>query len=240
MANAPSESLAAADKKKSSSSRVTQMLMTLVWVVGAQFVAAGRWDWTRGWICVVVWIVPMTILGLIAQRYNPQLMKERAKWRRKDTKPFDKVFMSLYLPCIILQPVVAGFDAVRYHWSSIPFGFVYPGILLFLLATGLVGWVLCINPFAETTVRIQSDRGHTVIATGPYHFVRHPMYIGTILMNVATPLIWGSVWALVVAGVTAVLFVARTAFEDRTLRRELTGYEDYADRTRYRLLPGIW
>lgn len=240
MSNAQSERLVAAGKKKSSASRITQMLLTLVWMVGAQFAAAGRWDWTRGWICVVVWIVPMTTLGLVTQRYNPQLMKERAKWRRKDTKRFDKIFMSLYLPCVLLQPVAAGFDAVRYHWSSIPFEFVYPGILLFLLATGLVGWVLCVNPFAETTLRIQTDRGHTVIATGPYHFVRHPMYIGTILMSLATPLVWGSVWALVAAGVTAVLFVVRTAFEDRTLRRELPGYEDYAVRTRYRLLPGVW
>jgi protein-S-isoprenylcysteine O-methyltransferase Ste14 len=99
---------------------------------------------------------------------------------------------------------------------------------------------LTTNPHLETTVRIQKDRGHKVITTGPYRFVRHPMYTGVLLMYAGWPLILGSMWSYVVVGIIVVLFVVRTALEDRTLRTELEGYEAYAGRTRYRLLPGVW
>lgn len=240
MAGAQAETVVAPDKRKSVSTRVAQVVLTLIWAIGSQFLAAGTWNWTRGWICVSVWIVTMSLVTLFTQRYNPQLMKERAKWRRKDTKRFDQIFLTIYLPLVLIQPVVAGFDAVRYRWSTIPFAYVYPGIILLLLASALIAWVLCTNPYAETSVRIQTDRGQEVITTGPYRFVRHPMYVGVILLYFATPMIWGSLWALAVAGVIAVLMVSRTALEDRTLRRELPGYEEYAVHTRYRLLPHLW
>jgi protein-S-isoprenylcysteine O-methyltransferase Ste14 len=144
------------------------------------------------------------------------------------------------MPLFSIQPAVAGLDAVRYHWSSMPFEFVYVGIILFALAMVLIASVLVVNPYAESSVRIQTDRGHTVITSGPYRLVRHPMYVGSFLMNLGMPLILGSVWALVLTGVITLLFVWRTAHEDQTLRRELPGYEEYAARTRYRLLPGLW
>jgi len=129
---------------------------------------------------------------------------------------------------------------VRYHWSSMPFVFVYVGAILFALAMVLIAWVMVVNPFAETSVRIQTDRGHTVITSGPYRIVRHPMYLGAILMYTATSLVWGSVWALALAAVMTGLMIWRTSREDRTLRQELAGYEEYSSRTRYRLLPGLW
>ena len=204
------------------------------------FLGAGRIDWIRGWICVALWVISLTALGILTQRYNPQLMKERAKWRRKDTKGFDKIFLLVYMPFSQIQPALAGMDAVRFHWSSLPFAFVYVGAVLYCLAMALIGWVLCTNPYAETSVRIQHDRGQTVVTAGPYRIVRHPMYVGASLMNLATPLVWGSLWALAVGGILALLFIVRTALEDRTLRRELPGYEEYTAQTRYRLLPGIW
>jgi protein-S-isoprenylcysteine O-methyltransferase Ste14 len=121
-----------------------------------------------------------------------------------------------------------------------PFAFVYVGAALFAASLVLIGWVMVVNPYAETSIRIQSDRGQTVITFGPYRFVRHPMYVGTMLMGVANPLVWGSVWALAVSGVISLLFLWRTAMEDQTLRKELTGYDEYAGQTRYRLLPGVW
>jgi len=135
---------------------------------------------------------------------------------------------------------LAGMDAVRFRWSSMPFVSVYIGAVLYGLSMALVGWVLCTNPFAESSVRIQHDRGHTVVSSGPYRFVRHPMYVGSCFMYAATGLILGSVWALLDAGLLAILLVVRTALEDRTLRRELAGYEEYASRTRCRLIPGVW
>jgi protein-S-isoprenylcysteine O-methyltransferase Ste14 len=104
----------------------------------------------------------------------------------------------------------------------------------------LLAWAMAVNPFAETTVRIQTERGHTVVRSGPYRLVRHPMYAGAILMFLGTPLILGSMLALLLAIGVVLLFVGRTALEDRTLRRELQGYEAYATCTRYRLLPGVW
>jgi len=97
-----------------------------------------------------------------------------------------------------------------------------------------------VNPFAEPAVRIQKERQHVAIAKGPYRFVRHPMYTGLILGSASPPLILGSAWALVPAALIMVLFLVRAALEDRTLRAELQGYAEYAQKTRYRLVPGIW
>ncbi len=210
-----------------------------LWIVSL-FAGAGRLDWPRGWISVAVYVIGMGALGLIVHRFNPGLLQQRAKWRRKDTKRFDKVFLAILLPVSLLQPAVAGMDVVRFRSSSMPPAVLYPGVALFGLALALIAWTLVVNRHAETSVRIQTDRGHSVVDSGPYRFVRHPMYVGAIIMNVGTPLLWGSLWAMAVGGFLIALFVWRTALEDRTLRRELAGYEDYAGRTRHRLVPGLW
>ncbi len=226
--------------KPSAARRLLQVVVNYIWFTGSLFLAAGRFDWTRGWISVALSVTGLTAMGLIVQRYNPELMAQRARWRRKDTKRFDKIFMAVYLPLVLAQPAVAGLDAVRFRWSSIPFAFVYVGAVLFVASLVLLTWAMMVNPYAEASVRIQNDRGHTVVTSGPYRFVRHPMYAGIILMSLANPLIWGSVWALVMSAVMILLFLWRTAQEDQTLRRELPGYEEYSSHTCYRLLPGVW
>ena len=136
--------------------------------------------------------------------------------------------------------VLSGFDAVRYRWTSMP-GWLLPiGAALHFAGLGPVLWTILSNPHAETTVRIQTDRGHRVVSTGPYRFVRHPMYVGIIVMFLGWPLILGSWVGLAVAGGIAALFFVRTALEDATLRRELEGYEAFCRETRYRLVPGMW
>jgi protein-S-isoprenylcysteine O-methyltransferase Ste14 len=220
--------------------RLIQTLMfTAIWLA-ALFGSAGTFDWTRGWTYAALYVGGMGALGAIIRKTNPDLIEARAKIRRKDTKAFDKVFLAIFLPLTLVQPAVAGLDAVRFHWSSMPDEFLYVGTALLLPAMALIGWTMAVNRYAETTVRIQTDRGHTVVDRGPYRFVRHPMYVGAMVMYVATALILGSFWALAVAGVIVLLFIWRTAMEDLTLRRELAGYEEYAARTRYRLLPGVW
>jgi len=220
--------------------RLLQIVGTYAWFIGSLFLAAGRLDWMRGWIAVALWVVGLTSIGLVAQRYNPTLLEQRAKWRRQDTKGFDKIFLAILVPVVMIQPAVAGLDAVRYRWSSMPFALVYVGAILFVLSMVLIGWVMAVNPYAESSVRIQTDRGHTVVTCGPYRLVRHPMYVGSILMYLGTPLVWGSVWALVLTAVIILLFIWRTAREDQTLRQELAGYEEFTARTPYRLLPGVW
>ena len=219
---------------------VLQAVVSMGLWVAAVFAGAGSLHWTRGWIASAAFVVCMTAGGLVVHRVNPGLVKERSKWRRKDTKPFDKIFLAIYLPLGFIQPAVGGIEVVRLGRASIPFSAVYPGLALFLTAMGLVTWTLSVNPHAESTVRIQSDRGHTVVTTGPYRIVRHPMYAGAILMYAAIGLVLGSMWALAVGALLVILLVWRTAMEDGTLRRELPGYDQYAGVTRYRLIPGVW
>jgi len=206
----------------------------------ALFGGAGRLDWTRGWIYVAVSLVALVAIEVLVRRHNPAVLEARSNWRHKNTEVFDKVFLAIFAPSFFLQPAIAGLDAVRFGWSSIPFWTVYVGLAFSVLGSALVAWTLAVNPHAESTVRIQTDRGHAVISTGPYQIVRHPMYVGIILGYVGGPLILGSMWALAISGLLIALFVARTALEDQTLRRELSGYKEYCARTRYRLVPRLW
>lgn len=218
---------------------IRMMAAPLLWIC-ALFAAAGSFAWPRGWMAVALYIVGMGAIGVVVRHFNAPLMEARAKRRYAGAKPFDKVFLGLLIPLVFIQAAVAGLDAVRFRWSSMPFALAYTGAVLFALSIALIAWSMAVNPHAETTVRIQTDRGHTVVASGPYRAVRHPMYVGAMLMYVATPLILGSVWALAITGIMIGLFVWRTAREDQTLRRDLPGYAEYAARTRYRLAPGLW
>ena len=223
--------------------RARQWIQAAVFIVlwfGALFGGAGRLDWTRGWIYVVLYAGGMSAIGVIVRRVNPELLKARARWHLTNTKRFDKMFLAVYFPLTYIQPAVAGMDAARFGWSRMPFWLVYPGAVLLLLSLALIGWAMAVNRHAESTVRIQTDRGHSVVASGPYRVVRHPMYVGAILMHAATALILGSVWALALAGVIMVLYLWRTALEDKTLLRELAGYGEYSARTCFRLVPGVW
>lgn len=204
------------------------------------FVGAGRLDWTRGWIHAAVFIAAAVTGSLIVDRANPGLLKARARGIGEGTKAFDKAFYLMFLPLVLIYPLLAGMDAVRFSWAPLPWWTVWPGALLFLAGSALTTWAMVVNPHAEGTVRIQNDRGHAVVTGGPYRIVRHPIYVGTVMGFPAGALILGSAWSLVPMVLLVVLFVWRTALEDRTLRQELEGYEDYARATRYRLVPGIW
>ena len=219
---------------------LAQLIGASAWWTGSIFLSAGRLDWTRGWISVVLWVTGMTTIGVVGYRFNPAVMNARAQRHRKDTKHFDKVFWALYFPLVFIQPAIAGLDVVRFQWTSVPFGFVYVGAIAFTLAMALMAWVLCVNPFAEATVRIQTDRGQTVVTSGPYRFVRHPMYVGSFLMYLGMPLVLGSVGASIIGVAIVALMIWRTFREDETLRQELPGYEEFTMRTRYRLVPGVW
>jgi protein-S-isoprenylcysteine O-methyltransferase Ste14 len=134
----------------------------------------------------------------------------------------------------------AGLDD-RFHWSShmSPLAFV-AGVAVAMLGSALIVWAIRSNPFFSSVVRIQKDRGHTVVSDGPYRFIRHPGYAGMSAFTLATPLILGSYWAFAPAAVTTAVTLLRIALEDQTLHNELEGYTGYARRVRYKLLPGIW
>jgi len=171
-------------------------------------------------------------------RVNPQVLRHRMGLK-KGTEPWDWVWLLVFVLAFFGIPVVADLD-VGSNGALLP-DWVWPvGLVLFVLGGGLFIRAMGENPFFEKTVRIQHERGHHVIETGPYRFVRHPGYVGMIAWVLSFPLLFKSPWALLPAGLTAISFVVRTALEDRTLHNKLPGYADYATRVRSRLVPGVW
>jgi len=148
--------------------------------------------------------------------------------------------MLIGIACPVAMILVAGFD-VRFVWSVMAGSAAQViGCALFVAGIGLSGRAVASNPFFSSVIRIQTDRGHAVATGGPYAYLRHPGYAGSILSALGAPLLLGSAWALVPGFVAVLAVVARTAVEDRILQNELPGYRDYARRVRSRLLPGIW
>ena len=203
------------------------------------FAPAGRLDWTAAWLYLGLVIVSLAINYLYLRRKNPELIAHRMRFG-KDTKTWDRVWGGLYTPVFLSIYVVAGLDAARYGWSAMPAWLTVVGLVLFLPGTALFGRSMGENPFFEKTVRIQTERGHQVVDTGPYRFVRHPGYLGFLGWILAAPLLLQSWWAFIPAVLSVAGLVVRTALEDRTLRAELAGYAEYVQRVRFRLIPGLW
>ena len=184
-------------------------------------------------------VVSSTLVTLYLRRVNPEVIAARIN-RHKGTKRWDRILVAIMLPTLLAIPILAALDDGRFHWLSVPWWGCVLGYTLLII--GMVGltWAESVNKFFEPTVRIQTDRGHRVIDTGPYAIVRHPGYVASFLFFVGMPLSLGSMWALIPAILLCLLLVVRTIWEDRTLREELTRYEGYAQRVPYRLIPGVW
>jgi protein-S-isoprenylcysteine O-methyltransferase Ste14 len=207
---------------------------------GFLFCAAGSVSWLRGWIHLGLWIVMMAVNFPILLKKNPAVLAARMK-KHKFDKLFDLIItLFIILPAILAIPIISGLDAVRYKFTALPFWMICPAVLLHIAGDVLVVWSMAVNPYLEKTVRIQKERGHYVITTGPYAFVRHPMYVGMIMLFAAIPLTLGSGLAFVPVVVLIIALIIRIVFEDRMLHCDLPGYEEYAKKTRYRLLPGVW
>ena len=136
--------------------------------------------------------------------------------------------------------VITGLDAVRFRWSNVPFVLKALGFIGFIPGIVFSLWAMVKNTYASNMVRIQENRGHKVCTTGPYRYVRHPMYVGVIILVLCFPLALGSFYAFIPSSTIAILFVLRTLLEDKTLKKELPGYKEYAKKVRYKLIPGIW
>ncbi len=169
----------------------------------------------------------------------PGLLKERMS-RNKEIKSLDKIIMTAYSFLLIILLAVPGLDAVRFGWSEVPLFVKALGFFGYIPALVFAFWAMRENAYASDVVRIQEDRGHTVCTTGPYRFVRHPMYVGVILFVLCFPLSLGSLYSFIPASLIVVLFIMRTSFEDKTLMEELPGYQEYAQTVRYKLMPGVW
>ena len=220
--------------------RFVQVGTFLVILAATLFLSAGRLDWAAAWAYLGVYAVSIPITAAITLRKCRELIVERSRIR-EGTKGWDLLIafpaMLLLFPATL---AVAGLD-VRLAWTGhvlvasqiIAFVVVAAGYALFI-------WAMVSNPFFAGTVRIQKERGHRVVSAGPYRYVRHPGYAGFVMLGLATPLLLGSLWALIPAGLGTLLMILRTALEDKTLLAELDGYQDYAARVRCRLVPGLW
>jgi protein-S-isoprenylcysteine O-methyltransferase Ste14 len=203
------------------------------------FLSAGRIEWVAGWALVIITALWVTATALVVIPRYPELLAERVG-PKKGTKPWDTIILSIYGLVTLVRYIVAGLD-VRFGWTTgISDSAQIVAFIIAAMGYGLVVWSTGTNAYFSQTARIQTERGHRVVTSGPYHFVRHPGYIGMILFELASAIMLGSWWALLLSGVSSVLFVVRTSFEDKMLQGELHGYTDYAQHTRYRLIPGIW
>jgi protein-S-isoprenylcysteine O-methyltransferase Ste14 len=213
---------------------VAMSLVAPAFVGGIVFLAAGRVD------LPMVWGVLGTVAlfaALMLARMDPGLLRERL---RPGPGNRDRLTRPLGTVLILAHWILTGLDIGRFHWSNIPWELQVVGLIGYAVAMAWVLWAVRVNPFYSSVVRVQGDRGQRPITSGPYRFVRHPGYTGTLLAMVCGGLALGSwVGMLPIVGGVA-LFIRRTLVEDRMLRRELAGYADYAQRVRYRLVAGVF
>ena len=214
-------------------------LMVLVSFL-ALLIFSGKLDWLNAWVYFSLSMVYTTIIFIVLAIKNPEMLNERGKLVKKGTKPFDRVFYVLWMPLVLISMVIMAWDAVKFQWSSMPFWSLILGVFITIPGLILGLWAMTSNPYFELTVRIQEERNHKVITSGPYKLIRHPGYAGEILSLISTPFMLGSIWGFVPIGIIILIFIIRTALEDRILRKELQGYEEYANQTRYKLVPCIW
>jgi protein-S-isoprenylcysteine O-methyltransferase Ste14 len=216
-----------------------RVVLTIAFVIALMFVPAGTLKWPEAWIVLVFYLIVVGGVMLWWKRHAPGLLKERMS-SKKDAKAWDKAIMGIYTLILLLLLVLPGLDAVRFGWSNVPLAFEVLGFLGYVPATAFALWAMKENAFLSDVVRIQKDRGHSVCTTGPYRYVRHPMYTGVIAFFLCFPLSLGSLFSYIPVTLIVVLFVVRTALEDKTLKAELPGYAEYAKKVRFRLIPGVW
>lgn len=214
------------------------LLVYLTGLMALLFIPAGRIDWPMGWASMGAYTLISVMNLLLADR---TLVVERTALGSGACKRDVLVAVlsfAFFLPCTL---VVAGLDFGRFNWSPrYPIWIKILALAVFAAAYSVGSWAMIANRYFSTFLRIQSDRGHVLVTEGPYRYVRHPGYAGTIVASIALPVALGSLWGLVPAFAGALGFVVRTKWEDNILLEKLEGYAAYAGTVRYRLIPGIW
>jgi protein-S-isoprenylcysteine O-methyltransferase Ste14 len=220
------------------------VVQTTLWLaaMGAiLFLAAGDWRWPQGWVFLGELGFTSFAISFWLLRHDPALLASRLSAPvRRDQMPWDRVFMLAVIIVFTGWIVLTGLDARHFGWSRVPLWAQALGAVLIALGMLVVWQTFRFNTFAAPQIRVQAARAHRVVTEGPYRVVRHPMYAGSILWLIGTPLLLGSWWGLAAVPLVVAGLMSRTVGEERMLRRELPGYEEYAKRVRFRLIPGIW
>jgi len=220
---------------------VVQTAVALAAMGAVLFLAAGHWDWVPAWIFLAEIGVASVAMCAWLARHDPALLASRLSGPvQRGQQMWDRVFIVVAMIVFFAWLALCGLDARRFGWSFVPVWAQVCGVVLIALSM-IASWqTFRFNSFAAPQVRVQADRAHHVITDGPYRFVRHPMYAGALLMFAGTPLLLGSWWGLLAVPVGAAGFGFRAVGEERLLRRDLVGYDAYAARVRFRLVPGVW
>jgi protein-S-isoprenylcysteine O-methyltransferase Ste14 len=207
----------------------------------ALFVPAGTLDWPAGWAFLALFFAFTLALSLWLLRFNPELLEERLTGIGKPSqKAWDKVLLAIIAVAFFAWFAVMGLDAVRFRWSRLPVWLQGLGALLLVISFYVFYLTFRENPFLSPAVRIQSERAQRVISTGPYSWVRHPLYAGFAVFALGTALMLGSRYGLVGALILIGIVARRAVLEERVLRDELDGYGAYVTQVRYRLIPYLW
>jgi protein-S-isoprenylcysteine O-methyltransferase Ste14 len=219
--------------------RIKQLFIQILAFGVILFISAGSLTWAMGWAYLGISIINLIIDGYFLIKLNPEVISERAELV-SDRKPGDNYIIPVYVMGLVGSLTVPGLD-YRFGWSE-PYGIgVYIIALVLLeLSNFIFLWSMVSNKHFAGVVRIREEGEHAVMTGGPYRYIRHPGYLGQVIGLPALPVFLGSLWGLVPAGLAVLGILLRTAYEDRTLHSELTGYPAYAQRVRYRLLPGVW
>jgi protein-S-isoprenylcysteine O-methyltransferase Ste14 len=222
---------------------ITRVLGRLLLVLGILaallFLPAGRWDWPQAWALILSFGVFLLLYAFWGMYKDPGQLQERSRVAQ-NVKRWDKVILAMYTALLPTVFVLAGFDAGRFGWSEVSVGVQALAWAGLVLAAALILWTATTNTYLSRQARIQDDRGQEVVTSGPYSHMRHPMYLGILILFLCLGPALTSWYALIPGVAIDVLFIVRTAKEDKMLREELAGYEGYAQRVRYRLIPGIW
>ena len=214
---------------------ITKLFFGVLWVGFFIFIPAGTLFFANGWLFMTVLFVPMLFAGLIMMIQNPELLKRRlyAKEQQKAQSKLIRLSGLMFTTGFI----VSGLD-FRFHWSNLPGCVVAIASFVFLLAYLLYAEIIRENMYLSRTIEVQENQ--RVIDTGLYGIIRHPMYLATILLFLAMPIILGSIWAFVVFLAYPFILIQRIRYEEIFLEQELAGYSAYKQKVKYRLIPFIW
>ncbi len=232
-----------ATPKKLPITAIIQMIIFIGILPFLPLLISQRWDWWEAWVYGIISVVGFIVSRRLAVQRNPDILTERASYgKQEDTQSWDKILSPLVALGGFLILLVAGLDRL-FAWP--PYWYVSLAARLIALALvigsyALGAWALIENRYFSGVVRLQTDRGHQVVSGGPYRFMRHPGYAATLITYLATPVLLHSVWAFLPALFLCAMLVLRTSLEDEFLQKNLDGYSDYTQKTRYRLIPGIW
>ena len=214
---------------------ISRFLAGLLLVAGLLFIPAGTWDYPQGWLLIGILFVPMFIAGLVMMKKNPELLKKRLNLRERESEQRSVI---LFSGIMFLAAFLSAGLSFRYSWLMLPVPVTIIAAIVFLAAYALYAEVLRENTYLSRTVEVQEDQ--KVIDTGLYGIVRHPMYMVTVLLFLAMPLVLGSVISFVIMLCYIPIIAKRIRNEEQVLREGLPGYGKYMEKVKYRLLPFIW